>query len=75
MDACYETDNYVCIVEAKSIECSDFNIRQLYYPFREVYKKVRDKKKIICLFIYKNKKNIIHIYKYIWNDYEKNVRY
>jgi hypothetical protein len=70
-DGCYESDNYVCIVEAKSIECSDFNIRQLYYPFREVYKKIGDKKKIICLFIYKDKNNIIHIYKFRWNDYNK----
>lgn len=69
-DGCYETDNYVCIVEAKSIECVDFNIRQLYYPFREVYKKVENKKKIICLFIFKDKKNIIHIYKFKWNNYE-----
>jgi len=70
-DGCYETDNYVCIVEAKAIECNDFNIRQLYYPYREVYKKVGDKKKIICLFIYKDKKNKIHIYKFKWNNYEK----
>ena len=70
-DGCYETDNYVCIVEAKSVECVDFNIRQLYYPYREVYKRVGDKKKIICLFIYKDKKNIIHIYKYNWKNHEK----
>ena len=70
-DGCYETDNYVCIVEAKSVECDDFNIRQLYYPFREVYKKVGDKKKIICLFIYRDKKKFIHIHKFKWNNYEK----
>jgi hypothetical protein len=70
-DGCYETENYVCIVEAKSVECDDFNIRQLYYPFREVYKKVGDKKQIICLFVYKDKKSIIHIHKYKWNNYEK----
>jgi len=70
-DGCYETDNYVCIVEAKSIECVDFNIRQLYYPFREVYKKVGNKKKIICLFIYKNKQNIIHIHKFKWNNIDE----
>ena len=70
-DGCYETDNYVCIVEAKTIDCDDFNIRQLYYPFREVYKKVGDKKTIICLFIYKNNKNIIHIHKFKWNNYKK----
>ena len=70
-DGCYETENYVCIVEAKCIECNDFNVRQLYYPFREVHKKVGNKKQIICLFIYKDKKNIIHIYKFKWNDYKK----
>lgn len=68
-DGCYETDNFVCIVEAKSIECTDFNIRQLYYPFREVYKHVDNRKKIICLFIYKDKNNIIHIYKFKWDNY------
>tara|TARA_Y100000389_G_scaffold196556_1_gene229683 strand:+ start:13125 stop:13892 length:768 start_codon:yes stop_codon:yes gene_type:complete len=70
-DGCYETDNYICIVEAKSINCNDFNIRQLYYPYREVYKKVKDKKQIICLFIHKDKKDkdIIHIHKFRWNDY------
>ena len=70
-DGCYETENFVCIVEAKSIECTDFNIRQLYYPFREVYKHIGDKKQIICLFIYKDKNNIIHIYKYKWDNYLK----
>lgn len=70
-DGCYETENYVCIVEAKSIECEDFNIRQLYYPFRELYKKVENKKKIICLFIYKDKQNIIHIHKFKWNNIDE----
>lgn len=70
-DACYVTDNYVCIVEAKSIECVDFNIRQLYYPVREVYKKVGNTKKIISLFIYKNKPNIIHIHKFKWNNIDE----
>ena len=70
-DGCYETENYVCIVEAKSNECKDFNIRQLYYPFREVYKKVGNKKKIVCLFVYKDKQNIVHIHKFKWNNYEK----
>ncbi len=70
-DACYETDNFICIIEAKNINCNDFNVRQLYYPFREVHKKVNNKKQIFCLFIYKDKQNIIHIYKFIWKDYKK----
>ena len=70
-DGCYETENYVCIVEAKSIDCLDFNIRQLYYPYREVYKKVKEKKQIISLFIFKDKNNIIHIYKFKWGNYKQ----
>ena len=65
-DGCYETENFVCIIEAKSIECNDFNIRQLYYPYREVYKKVGNKKQIICLFICKDKKNNLTIHKFKW---------
>ena len=67
-DGCYETENYICLVEAKSIECLDFNIRQLYYPYREVYHKVKDKKNIIALFIYQDKKKFIHIHKYRWDN-------
>jgi len=70
-DGCYETENYVCIVEAKSKQYYDFNIRQLYYPFREVHKKIGDTKKIIALFIYKDKRDVIHVHKFKWNDYEK----
>jgi hypothetical protein len=70
-DGCYETNNYICIVEAKSIKCIDFNIRQLYYPYREVYKKVGDTKNIISLFIYKDKKEVIHIYKFEWDNHKK----
>ncbi len=70
-DGCYETENYVCIVEAKSVDCKDFNIRQLYYPFREVYKEVGSKKQIISLFIFKDKHKTIHIHKFKWNNYEK----
>ena len=65
-DGCYETENYICLVEAKSIECQDFNIRQLYYPYREVYNTVGDKKTIIALFIYQDRKNVIHVHKYQW---------
>lgn len=68
-DGCYETENTVCIVEVKSVSCKNFNIRQLYFPFREVYKKVTNRKKIISLFIYKDRERNIHIYKYIWRNH------
>lgn len=70
-DGCYETENYICIVEAKMVEYIDFNIRQLYYPFRTIYDKINNKKQIICLFIYKDKQNLIHIHKFEWNNYMK----
>jgi hypothetical protein len=65
-DGCYETDNQICLVEAKSIHVNSFNIRQLYYPFRSVYDKVKDKKKITALFVFKDKQSNIHIYHYKW---------
>tara|TARA_B110000858_G_C17772979_1_gene460685 strand:+ start:296 stop:1066 length:771 start_codon:yes stop_codon:yes gene_type:complete len=70
-DGCYETENNIYIVEAKSIECTDFNVRQLYYPFREVHKMVGGKKNIFALFIYKDKNNIIHAHKFKWGNREK----
>jgi hypothetical protein len=70
-DGCYETDNFICIVEVKSCEIKSFNVRQLYYPFREIHKKVGDKKKIISLFIYRDKDDYIHIHKYKWNDFRR----
>jgi len=70
-DGCYETKNNVCIVEIKSKFCKDFNIRQLYYPFREVHKKIKDTKNISALFIYRDKARNIHIYKYRWLNHLK----
>lgn len=67
-DAAYETENYICIVEAKSIYCTDFNIRQLYIPYREVYNLIGKKKIIICLFIYKDSNGIIFVHKYQWKN-------
>lgn len=68
-DGCYETKHKVCIVEVKSVSCKNFNIKQLYFPFREVYKKVSNRKKIILLFICKDRERNIHIYKYRWGNY------
>jgi hypothetical protein len=70
IDGCYETENYICIIEVKAREVQSFNIRQLYYPYRAVYDKIGKKKEIICLFIYKDK-HFIHIFKYKWNNPNK----
>ena len=70
-DGCYETENFICPVEVKSKNIDSFNIRQLYYPFREIHKISNGKKKLISLFIYKDKQNFIHIHKYEWNNFMK----
>lgn len=67
-DGCYETENYICVVEAKLVEIRDFNIRQLYYPYRAIHNQCGNQKKIISLFIHKDKKGVIHVHKYIWNN-------
>jgi hypothetical protein len=69
-DGCYESKNKICIVEAKMKPYEDFNIRQLYYPFREVYDVVGTNKEIYCLYIFKDKSSIIHIYKFEWQNYK-----
>lgn len=67
-DACYESEKKVLLIECKSIPSTSFNIRQLYFPYRSIYDMVGDKKEIISLFITKDKKNIIHIWKYIFEN-------
>jgi uncharacterized protein DUF6997/uncharacterized protein DUF6996 len=71
-DACYESDNKILIIEAKCItKCSNFNIRQLYFPYRTIYDKIHNKKEIISIFINKDTNDIIHIWKFKFTDYKK----
>ena len=69
-DGCYESENKILNAEVKNgIQIKKFNIRQLYYPYRYIYdglKRKNIKKQIICLFIFKDKKDIIHIFKLRW---------
>lgn len=65
----YETKNKICIVEAKMKPYEDFNIRQLYYPYRELHKVVGNNKEIFCLYIFRDKNQVIHIYKFEWENY------
>lgn len=68
-DGCYESKTKICIVEAKMKPYEDFNIRQLYYPYRALYDVVGNDKEIFCLYIFKDRYNIIHIYKFEWKNY------
>jgi hypothetical protein len=70
IDACYETINKILIIKCKFInsKLKSFNIKQLYYPFRELYNATNNAKEIICLYIHKMH-DIIHIWTYTFNDY------
>lgn len=64
-DACYESKNKILLIECKGVNnLSSFNIRQLYYPYRTIYDKVNGEKEIMTLFINKDKNNVIHIWKF-----------
>ena len=45
------------------------NIRQLYFPYREIYESVGEKKEIICLCIHKMN-DVIYIWKFKFEDYK-----
>jgi hypothetical protein len=68
-DSCFESAHKVLIIEGKSSskEIDSFNIRQLYFPFRECYKYAKDKKDIVCIFVHELKK-ITHIWKYTFKE-------
>lgn len=64
-DACYESKNKILLIECKTVNLIDsFNIRQLYYPYRTIYDTLKNTKEIITLFVNKDKKNTIHIWKF-----------
>jgi len=66
VDACYESENKILIVEAKNEQknVNYFNIKQLYYPFRMIYDGIREpKKEIECIFM-NTLDGITHIWKY-----------
>ena len=68
-DACYESQNKILLIECKTINLIEsFNIRQLYYPYRTIYDKLKGKKEIITLFINKDNKDKIHIWKFIFDN-------
>ena len=66
-DSAYESKNKILLCEGKSEHSSSFNIRQLYFPYREVLRVTGGKKEVICLFIH-NFKGLIHIWKYKFTD-------
>lgn len=69
VDSCFESPNKILVIEGKN-ECSpfeSFNIRQLYFPYRQIYETIKTKKEIICLFIHKCGE-LLHIWKYHFDE-------
>ena len=63
-DGCYESDNKILVIEAKSCKnITNFNIRQLYYPYRSLYD-AKPGKEIVSIFINKDKSNVLHVWKF-----------
>jgi hypothetical protein len=69
VDSCFESANKILIIEGKNTntEFDSFNIRQLYFPYREIIEKIKAKKEVICLFIHKCCE-VVHIWKYIFTE-------
>lgn len=71
-DSCFESANKILIIEGKSSAkpIDSFNIRQLYFPYREALRISEGKKEIICLFI-NELANKIRIWKYTFTDKQR----
>ena len=69
VDSCFESSSKILVIEGKneSSQFDTFNIRQLYFPYREIIEKTKSKKEIICLFIHKLGE-VIHIWKYNFTE-------
>lgn len=68
-DSAYESDKSILIIEAKNKMCCDFNLRQIYYPYRVVQLNKKLNKKIIPLFICNDKTSgIIYIWQLEFTD-------
>ena len=51
VDGVFESQNSIVIIEAKNKIVKDFNIRQLYYPYRHFMQLYGDKKKIVPVYL------------------------
>ncbi len=54
VDACYESEEDVCLFEVKMGRPDDFHVRQLYYPYRSLLhhlRRTRDRRPVRCIFM------------------------
>ena len=68
-DACFESAHKILIGEGKSSPkpIDSFNIRQLYFPYREAMRVAGGKKEVVCVFVHQLG-DTIHIWKYGFHD-------
>jgi hypothetical protein len=68
-DSCYESANKILIIEGKSEKApiDSFNIRQLYFPMREISRMNTANKEIVCVFVHNYNGNI-HVWKYSFSN-------
>ena len=65
IDAGYESAEHLVLVEAKNRLSPDFNIRQLYFPFRR-FSLALDKEVLPVYLVYSN--GVFHFYRYAFPD-------
>lgn len=65
IDAGYESAEHLVLVEAKNRLSPDFNIRQLYFPFRR-FSLALDKEVVPVYLVYSN--GVFHFYRYAFSD-------
>ena len=71
-DSCFESATKVLILEGKSSAkpIDSFNIRQLYFPYREAMKAVAGKKEVVCAFVHELK-GVVHLWTYTFAEVDR----
>ena len=71
-DSCYESATKILILEGKSSAkpIDSFNIRQLYFPYREAMRVAAGKKEVVCAFVHELK-GVIHLWTYTFAEVDR----
>jgi len=67
IDGGFESDSLICIMEAKNIRHQDFNVRQLYFPYR-LYKNNPNIRKPIRLVFSQYTNLTYYLYEYVFDN-------
>lgn len=70
VDTVLESKKSITIIEAKAGACKDFNVRQLYYPYRYYLdNRTNVKKNVRCVFFcYDRKNHVVALHEYCFRD-------